>query len=380
MSPADHIQLCASASADLATVADDHAPRIMVGFDGFVDNIIDVVDKRIDDDNYERIPTIADFGKRVTAVAGRSTNFERVIKQTKLGGNGPIMANAMLGHGHSLTYVGILGEDPIFEPMKERAETVHNLGPACTTDALEFEDGKLMMTLSDPLRQISWKSLIAHIGEDGWHHLLESSHGIATVNWTQTLGMTDVWNKSAELLDVKPLSTRPLWFVDLADPAKRSVQDLADALASLQKLQQHVDVVLGMNEEENRQVVEALGQTWPEALPALERAEAGARLVQEATGLSWAVVHFVKEAACARSLPDGTIESAAADGFFVEKPLITTGAGDHFNAGFMAGLLAGINPVSCLMVGTASSGYYVRTAISPSRKQLINFLSEQAAG
>ena len=67
----------------------------VIGFDGFVDNIIAVVDKRQDRDTYEPVKTIDLFGKKILKAAGESSNYELVVKQQKLGGNGPIMANAL---------------------------------------------------------------------------------------------------------------------------------------------------------------------------------------------------------------------------------------------------------------------------------------------
>ena len=69
--------------------------------------------------------------------------------------------------------------------------------------------------------------------------------------------------------------------------------------------------------------------------------------------------------------------SVGANGFFEARPLITTGAGDHFNAGFLSGLLAGIAPDQSLQIGGATSGVYVRTGVSPTRAQVCEFLLRQ---
>ena len=47
---------------------------------------------------YKAIPTIAQFGSRISASAGKSGNVEFVIVREKLGGNGPIMCNAMMSY------------------------------------------------------------------------------------------------------------------------------------------------------------------------------------------------------------------------------------------------------------------------------------------
>src|SRR5882672_4743037 len=70
-----------------------------VGLDGFVDEILHVVDKRENAERYLRLATITELADRLGAAAGRSTNVELVSQLTKLGGNGPIMANALATFG-----------------------------------------------------------------------------------------------------------------------------------------------------------------------------------------------------------------------------------------------------------------------------------------
>jgi sugar/nucleoside kinase (ribokinase family) len=61
-------------------------------------------------------------------------------------------------------------------------------------------------------------------------------------------------------------------------------------------------------------------------------------------------------------------------GPFTAKPKITTGAGDHFNAGFCIGRLLGLDIAASLQIGVATSGYYVRQAKSPRLEDLKKFL------
>src|SRR5689334_22483537 len=77
-----------------------------VGLDGFVDEIIHVVDKRDNAESFARLPTIARLAERLAGAAGKSTNIELVNHLTKLGGNGPIMANALASFGIRVTYLG----------------------------------------------------------------------------------------------------------------------------------------------------------------------------------------------------------------------------------------------------------------------------------
>ena len=72
--------------------------KVFVGFDGFIDEIIHVVDIRVSSDYYKRIPTIQAYADRIAHGSGMSTNIELVSQQIKMGGNGPILANALLNY------------------------------------------------------------------------------------------------------------------------------------------------------------------------------------------------------------------------------------------------------------------------------------------
>lgn len=372
-----YADLCRSAATALDRVPATAQPRALVGFDGFVDHIIDVVATRESRTSYASMPTIASLGEKITAAAGRSANLELVVKKSKIGGNGPIMANALCSHGCRITAVGILGEtaiDPVFAPLADRAERVISLGQPAVTDALEFSDGKLMLGKLFPLEEVTYANLLDRVGGvDSLKSLFREPQGIATVNWTMTLELTSIWEKLAA--DILPglRSDRPLWFIDLADPAKRTPGDILAALEALKKLQLHAEVVLGLNEAECRQILAVLGLQWPTAASEWESAEAACRAIRGQLGVAYVMCHLVRSSAVAWAKG-----SASADGFFEAKPLITTGAGDHFNAGFFTGLLHGIAPAECLQIGGATSGHYVRTAQSPTRAQASAFLRSAA--
>ena len=58
----------------------------VVGFDGFVDKIMTVVDKRLGPgDNFTAINRICELGTRISGAAGKSTNIEVYPKTEKIG-------------------------------------------------------------------------------------------------------------------------------------------------------------------------------------------------------------------------------------------------------------------------------------------------------
>jgi sugar/nucleoside kinase (ribokinase family) len=56
------------------------------------------------------------------------------------------------------------------------------------------------------------------------------------------------------------------------------------------------------------------------------------------------------------------------------QPVLSTGAGDHFNAGCAAGQVLGFDLGQCAALGCATSGAYVRDGRSPSRTRVVEML------
>lgn len=340
-----------------------------VGLDGFVDEIIHAVDQRSDPQHYTRIRTIAQFAERLAAAAGRSTNVELVNQLTKLGGNGPIMANALASFGLRVTYVGALGFPalhPVFEDFARRAE-VHSIAEACHTDALEFDDGKLLLGKLAPLNEVTWSNIAARFGREQFAAKLASASLIGFVNWTMVPYMSDVWEAILTELCPKLTGPRRTMFFDLADPEKRTVKDLRRAIELIVAFEKYFDVILGLNEKEACEVGKALG------LPTEDRSPAGlsrlAREIHARAPIRTLVVHPV---AYALAVSGGEVSLLA--GPFVARPKLTTGAGDHFNSGFCLGKLLGLDDAGCVLTGVTTSGYYVRTGRSPTVADLVRMM------
>jgi sugar/nucleoside kinase (ribokinase family) len=344
----------------------------LVGFDGFVDSIIAVVDKRYDATRYDPVETIGRFGEKISAAAGQSSNYELVVKLEKLGGNGPIMAHALASLGLPITYIGCLGYPtihPVFKELAERARCLSIANPGLT-DALEFRDGKLMLGKHHSLRDVSWPRMREVIGEAAFADIVGQARLIGIVNWTMLPHMDTILR---QLIDhVLPARAERRWlFLDLADPEKRTRDDLRGVLQQAATLQRHADVILGLNLKEAVQVADALGIA---AAADPERAiEPLARAIREKLQLATVVIH-PRAGAAACGDDGGAVRSAQFQGPFVAEPKLSTGAGDHFNAGFCLARMAGLSLEQSLCTGTATSGYYVRHAASPTLEELVAFL------
>jgi len=345
--------------------------RAFVGLDGFVDEILHVVDKRTDAEQFTRMTTIDQLAERLAGAAGRSTNLELVPQVTKLGGNGPIMANALASFGLHVTYLGILGRPtlhPVFEQFAARAE-VHSLAEPGLTDAFEFEDGKVLVGKHASLKEVTWPNIEARFGRDRFLAKVKEAQFVGFVNWTMLPYMSDVWESILEVVCPQLSGPRRRIFFDLADPEKRTVDDIRRALDLIGRFQEHFDVVLGLNEKEAHEIGEALGLSAAghevDDVVGLTQ-EIGSRLPIETV-----VVHPTRYAVAATG---GKVDCVK--GLYTAKPKITTGAGDHFNAGFCLGKLLELDNAQSLLCGVTTSGYYVRTGESPAVPALAGLMQQ----
>src|SRR5579872_5758335 len=216
----------------LAGASKAHEMSAFVGLDGFVDEILHVVDKRESAEVYHRVPTIAKLSSRLAGAAGQSTNIELVRQLTKLGGNGPIMANALASFGFKVTYLGNLGYPalhPVFAPFAQRAE-VYSIAEPGYTDALEFEDGKVMVGKHYSLKEVHWENIKTRFGREKFAAKFQGSDLVGFVNWTMLPYMSDVWAALLKELCPGLSGPRRKMFFDLADPEKRTPQDISRAL------------------------------------------------------------------------------------------------------------------------------------------------------
>jgi len=351
---------------------DQHPKRMIIGFDGFVDEIIHAVDKRMDSMTFSRIETMRAFAKRIEKAAGYSTNIELFPIIEKIGGNGPIMANALSQHPSEITYIGALGYPhihPVFQPMSARANLI-SIAQAAHTDALEFTDGKLMLGKMSCLNDVTFERMIETIGEYRLVSMLTDVDLLATVNWSMLPYMTDIWEQLIKeiLPKVKIRENKPILFVDLADPEKREHDEIIRALDLLKSFETHFKVVLGLNQKEAYDVADIL--KLAKSKDSLEHVN---RALYDYLEIYAVVIHPVDQS-CA--IIDGVYEHDF--GPLAKHPKLTTGAGDNFNSGFVYGLLMGLSTKESLLLGMATSGFYVRQAKSPTLAELKIFLSAWA--
>lgn len=343
--------------------------KAVLGFDGFVDQILHVVKTRTDANNYIRMNTLKEFGEFICNAAGLSANVEFIPIKNKLGGNGPIMSNALSTYNLNVTYIGAVGENsinPVFNEMSEKS-TVLNISNPGLTDAVEFLDGKLMIGKRECLKDLNWIRIKEKIGLESLTSIFDEANLVGLENWTMLPYMSEIWDGLInEVLPNLKSKTNKYIFFDLADPENRLKEDIIEALSTIKKFSSKFKVILGLNEKEAYEIGAVLNICKHNQKLSLDIL---IKSIAEKIGIYCLVVHPVKEA---YALCNNTLYHTL--GPYEPNPKLTTGAGDNFNAGFCFGQVLGLSAQLSLVLGTATSGYYVRNAQSPNVENLVSFL------
>jgi len=316
-----------------------------VGFDGYVDRLVRVVESSESGAFYR---TIADFAAHVAGMAGLSGDVETRALSRRCGGNAPLIASALAALGMPSMLAGAI-DDPVFDALPERVRRVP-LGPPADALALEFEDGKVMLADVSAMREIERHP---RLNTRAWQRSMAGFREAALcvlVNWSAMPEMTPLWE--ACLDEIASRSDKPLVYLDIADPSKRSAEAV-QALAALASRRAPAGTCVGVNEKE---LFLLCGKLGLDAGDSAERAAdaLGRRLEQSV------VVHGIGYALAA----DGA-RCVRRPCRVVERPRLTTGGGDHFSAGWCYARLMGLGIPEALDFASAVSGAFVEDGASP---------------
>ena len=327
----------------------------LIGFDGFVDEIYRIVAGSTNENSKSYYKSIPDFAEKIYAAAGFSTNIEMVRQTRKLGGNAPIMAASMVSLGSKLHFCGATQGSEVFKYFKQKCESTLEICEPGQTMALEFNDGKVMLCEQSSLENIRWKDIAPYV-----IRTLPNCDFIAAVNWTEIPNMTEIYSGLASALSNMPLSL-PV-FIDLADFSRRSESELLAGQNVLSEIKSQVHLGLNLSEAKNLSIILGIQTDTVKEL-----------IVELQNNLNFASI-------CIHSHHDVWAMSADMkvhqQTLYIENPRISTGAGDHFNAGYFTAIVQGQSINTAVSLGILNSTYYVRTAQSPELVDLQEFFEE----
>jgi sugar/nucleoside kinase (ribokinase family) len=359
------------------SVADLRGCRVVTGFDGFVDEMISVVGERRTLDDFARVPDIGTFGALIASAAGQSSLREIVVTAVQPGGCAVNLADGLSSLGATVDCFATIGEPPhpAFGDIAVKCHGFHSWGrePGRTL-AFEFDDGKVMFSAVQQLAGFTPQS-VRHLLTDGTYTAAcEDAQVIALTDWSLYPHMTQVWRLlQSEVFSL--LTHRPAFFIDLVDPASRSVADIHAMAAILHEFEPVGPVTLGVNGTEANELCQAHDVASAPADATPEQILQQAFALRDLLGVNRVVIHRVRFAVSAAA-ECGSVQP----GPYSAGTKKSTGAGDRFNAGFCLGLALGLDDSESLVLGCAASGFFVRNARSASRQELVDFLEDWAAG
>lgn len=342
---------------------------VTIGFDGYIDEMMHIVENRKNSGEYEPFKSMASFGELILK-SNASCGLEMVSVTRKIGGNAPIFADALGCLGVNTTCIGTFGEPELQKPFLEtKINNLVSIGNTAYTLALEFPDGKLMLGELESLNKLNWDYLKQKVGLKKLIDYFDKSEIIGITNWSQILNGNNLWEGILDnCMPHLDKSRKRYIFFDLADPSKREKDDLYNAMGIVERYGSYGINILGLNLRE----AELVYQLYYGDDDIQDDIFVKGRKIMEKLNIKTIIIHSSKFAA---AFCDGKVFKQ--DCMKITNPKLLTGCGDNFNAGFCLGLLLGLTTDMCLKLGTKEASYYISNGKSPNFDELLNFISEE---
>lgn len=348
---------------------------ITTGFDGFVDTVVRIIQHSDHAGEPVFFKTIEDFGQYIVAKQNNSFSLEIEEISTKLGGNMPILSNALGLLGFKVNCIGALGYPQThlaFQNMPALCSLYSFTNPGIST-AYEFNNGKMMLAQNGLLNTLDWHNIKDIVGIETLKKLYADSDVMCLLNWSEINTSTSIWRGILD--EILPFCTvkskLKTAFFDLSDGSHRSDSLVKEALELLLSFKKKAKVVLSLNKNEARHLFQVLYETPP------DNANFGymGEKIHEKLPVDTLLLHSAKESIAFTKTTTFRFDNP----FFNENPMLSTGAGDNFNAGYCAALLFGLKIEPAMLFANAVSALYVERGRSPTLEDVIQFLGSMAA-
>ena len=343
---------------------------VFVGFDGFVDTIMKVVKQRHNYHN-DYILTISEFASAIQSGSGKSRQFELVTERIKPGGNAPILFNTLQKFGIPAICAGSIGYPtihPVFSEMN--ADHLIPLANPGDSHAIEFADGKIILSELGAFERYNWKYLVKTQGIAKLRDAMLSSDLIAFVDWANLPFASDIWDGA--LHEIIKVSGRKnfRFFFDLCDPSKKTTEQMDEVFDLMGSFAVYGEVTLGLNENETLRIWCAFHGVDPNDSAHIPTVEQAGRELYNMINIPYLLVHPID-----RTILFAPQETITQKGRLVTQPKVLTGGGDNLNAGYICGLLNGFTLQQCMLLAMATSGAYIQNGTSPDVEAVRNYIT-----
>jgi hypothetical protein len=339
--------------------------KILLGCDGFVDETYEIVEVRKSQADFTAMKKLRQFGDLIVARADGGVGVELVPKRRCEGGFAINTGRVAAALGLKPRLPGLYGReviDPAYEEFKENCELA-SLGDPALTIALEFGDGKILMSNLEAVSSLTWNDFEKHFGSAKLRELFSGVDILGLGYWSLTANFDDLFKGFMSQYESLPPPRR--MFFDFADIKKKSSESFLKSLELIRSYNSKIPMTFSLNEHEVLELFSRLGVDRPELTPA---AIASALTVaRDKIGFDELVVH-TPEFAAASSATDG---EAYAMQDRQTNVLRLAGAGDSFNGGYLCASIGDLPPKERLVVANAVAAFFVTHATAPAKEELL---------
>lgn len=337
--------------------------------DGFIDEQWSLVGSRSSFEEVALISKMTQFADRINTAGSGGMGIELIKKRIVFGGFTANIGFATATLGVNTVMTGLFGDGkvaPVFDPLQKISKMI-TLGAPSITHALEFDDGKILMTDMESILRMRWNRIVDALGMDKIIKMIEESDIIGVGYWSLMPAFDEIVEQICSIMPQDGKERR--FFYDFADIRKRDEVSLLKTLDMLKELNQKIPMTLSVNEHEGAIIFKLFGENFDNEIKNMaEKSEN----VRGQMGLDELVIHTPHFAIVASQLAG----AVAAPQTYVEKPVRTAGAGDTFNGGYIAGTLAKMDLIDRLYTANAAVTYFLNTGYPPSRDKLIDTLRD----
>lgn len=339
--------------------------KVLLGCDGFVDETYEIVEVRKSANEFVPMKRLRQFGELLVARADGGVGVELVPKRRCEGGFAINTGRVAACLGLKPCLPGLFGKDaidPAFQDFQDSCELL-SLGDPALTIALEFGDGKVLMSNLEAVSSLNWSDFQHHFGEAKLQELFAGVDILGLGYWSLTANFDALFQGFMDQYETRTPPRR--MFFDFADIKKKSNESFLQSLELIRSYNSKIPMSFSLNEHEVMELFARIGVERPELKPAvIARALTVAR---EKIGFDELVVH-TPDFAAASSAQEGEAYAMQDRQTNVVR---LAGAGDSFNGGYLCASLGDLPLRQRLVVANAVTAYFVTHATAPTREQLL---------
>lgn len=339
--------------------------KILLGCDGFVDETYEIVEVRKSQTDYTAMKQLKQFGELLVARADGGVGLELVPKRRCEGGFGINTGRIAAILGIKPVLPGLYGSaaiDPAFLEFEDNCELI-SLGDPALTIALEFGDGKVLMSNLEAVSNLKWEDFEAQFGAEGVKEMFAGVDILGLGYWSLTADFDNLFRGFMSQYEDSAPPRR--MFFDFADIKKKSSEAFMESLELIKPYNSKIPLTFSLNEHEVLELFSRIGVAAPKLEP--QAVAAALTLAREKIGFDELVVH-TPEFAAASSAVDG---EAYALQDRQENVVRLAGAGDSFNGGYLCASLGDLPLKERLVMANAATAFFVTHATGPTKEQLI---------